>query len=219
MLFTDDIIYNISNLLSIYYFRYCKTYMLINKTFYTHIKFFLTNFNNKSEFKFYMATQLKHWRPELNFPEVLYNNFMIFDNSHSYLYWKNNSIEYHNFMEGLQNNIISYTFYKQYMCDYEPPFQSDFPCSNIYYNLDYLEFIEYIDNYSILHNDFNTYFIYYFTHIDDPRSLSFIICPFFDEYLTQISCFLYYQIVKKNTLHNHNLNWNKSTFYWEKNNS
>ena len=53
-----------------------------------------------------MATQIKHWRPELDQIDYLYNNFMIFDDYNSYLYWKNNSKTFQTEVNGLDNEII-----------------------------------------------------------------------------------------------------------------
>mgnify|MGYP006086420623 CR=1 FL=1 len=59
-------------------------------------------------------------------------------------------------------------------------------------------------NISIL--KFNTYFIYYFMEDFNLRfGISFIILPYFDEKLLEISMYHSYNIVKKNTLANHNI--------------
>ena len=102
----EDIIEKISEILSIYDYSSANKYKLINKNFKKCIEFYMNKFDYCNE-RLYMATQIKQWRPELDQIEYIYNNFMIFDDYNSYLYWKNNSKTYHNSKNSLDNEIIS----------------------------------------------------------------------------------------------------------------
>ena len=100
----EDIIEKISEILCIYDYNNINKYKLINKNK-KCIEFYIKIFDYCNK-RLYMATQIKHWRPELDQIEYIYNNFMIFDDYNSYLYWKNNSKTYHNSMNGLDNEVL-----------------------------------------------------------------------------------------------------------------
>ena len=198
----EDIIFKIAEILCIYYYRDVKKYKNISKLFNKYISNMLKKFNDCDDEYIYMASQVKHWRPELDQIDYLYNNFMIFDDYDSYLYWKNNSKTYQKGMNGLDNEIL--------MCNL---FQFSTFNKNIFSeesNKVELIFIEsdFIDkNYDTMSKLlFDTYFIYYF--IEDYKccyGISFIILPYFDKSLLELKMYHSYNIVKKNKLMNHNI--------------
>ena len=120
----NDAIYNICKYIVLFDFRQKNQYFLISKNFIKFIKEF-TKFYQKIDFSFTMATQIRHWRPELECPEVLDQNFIIFDNLNALKYWNDNSYDFHNSMQGLQSNIIKCEFFTEYFCDSNFTFFSD----------------------------------------------------------------------------------------------
>ena len=76
-----------------------------------------TRYYQNIDYPITMATQNRHWRPELDCPEVLDQNFIIFDNFDSFKYWKNNTKDFHSSMQGLQSNIIQCELFTEYFCD------------------------------------------------------------------------------------------------------
>ncbi len=198
----DDIISKISKILCIYYYKDIKKYKNISKSFNKHITNYIIHFNNNYDKYIYMATQIKHWRPELDQIDYLYDNFMIFDDYNSYLYWKNNSKTFQTGMNGVDNEIICCNLFQFFTFN-----KNIFSEENNKTELIFIEsqFID--DNYHrmpIL--SFDTYFIYYF--IEDYRccyGISFIILPYFDKDLLNLKMFHSYNIVKKNKLMNHNI--------------
>ena len=196
-----DIINKVCNALCIYYYKDVKKYKTVSKLFNQNIRDFINKINDCNESVF-MATQIKHWRPELDQIDYLYNNFMIFDDYNSYLYWKNNSKTYQTSLNGIDNEVL--------MCDL---FQFSTFNNNIFSQESQkiqLVFVkdDYITkNYNIMPKLlFDIYFIYYF--IEDYRDcygISFIILPYFDKDLLDLKMFHSYNIVKKNTLMNHNI--------------
>ena len=165
---------------------------------------------NNSQETFYMATQIKHWRPELDQIEYLHNNFMIFDDYISYLYWKNNSKTYHNSMNGLDNEVLLCDLYKFTTLNTTFSTFNNNTFLEETYEIEDTTFISpsYIEENknNISKLEFNTYFIYYFTEdFNHCYGISFIILPYFDERLLEISMYHSYNIVKKNTLANHNI--------------
>lgn len=200
-MFSDDIICKISEILCIYNYNNINKYYTINKSFYTFISNYMNKLHNCYE-RITMATQIKHWRPELSQIEYIYNNFMIFDDYNSYLYWKNNSKTYHNSMNGLDNEVISCNLF-QFTTLNKNIFaeETDKVCS-IFIDPNFIDEIAT----NIPQLLFDTYFIYYF--VEDYNScygISFIILPYFDERLLELKMYHSYNIVKKNTLHNHNI--------------
>lgn len=213
MILNDDIISTISKELCIFDFANIHNYYTINKTFYKFLKEFLTFLKNYSS-SIILVSQIRHWRPELDYPEILFNNFMICDDFNAFKLCISNSKEYHNSMEGLQNNVI--------LCE----------LSKEYHDIDLLDFIiepsmlreqSYIDSYNYIidnisdkHIDtkFDTFFIYYFTNYYismnsnagyEDGSLSFCVLPYFNELFTKRKNFHSFHRIKKNYLMNHNI--------------
>ena len=116
MIILEDIVNNICKYLVIYDFRKQTKYRLVNIIFNELIKK-ITNFYETIDYEITMATQIRHWRPELDCPEVLDQNFIIFDNFHSFKYWKNNTKDFHSCMQGLESNIIQCELFTEYFCD------------------------------------------------------------------------------------------------------
>ena len=112
----NDAIYNICKYIVLYDFRKKNQYFLISKNFIKFIKEF-TRYYQNIDYPITMATQNRHWRPELDCPEVLDQNFIIFDNFDSFKYWKNNTKDFHSSMQGLQSNIIQCELFTEYFCD------------------------------------------------------------------------------------------------------
>jgi len=205
----DDIIEKISEILCIYDYSNINKYYTINKSFHNFISKYINKLNNSQE-TFYMATQIKHWRPELDQIEYLHNNFMIFDDYISYLYWKNNSKTYTNCMNGLDNSVLLCDLYKFTTLNTTFSTFNNNTFLEETYEIEDTTFISpsYIEENknNICKLEFNTYFIYYFTEdFNHCYGISFIILPYFDERLLEISMYHSYNIVKKNTLANHNI--------------
>ncbi len=197
----EDIIEKISEILSIYDYSSVNKYKLINKNFKKCIEFYMNKFDYCNE-RLYMATQIKQWRPELDQIEYIYNNFMIFDDYNSYLYWKNNSKTFQTGMNGLDNEIICCNLFQ-----FSTFNKNIFSAENNKTELMFVE-SEFIDKHyhTMPKLLFDIYFIYYF--IEDYRccyGISFIILPYFDKGLLDLKMFHSYNIVKKNKLMNHNI--------------
>ena len=176
----DDITSKLCQVLCVYNYKDVKKYKNISKSFNKYITKYIREFNNHYDTYVYMATQVKHWRPELDQIDYLYNNFMIFDDYNSYLYWKNNSKTYHNSMNGLDNEVISCNLF-QFTTLNKNIFaeETDKVCS-IFIDPNFIDEIAT----NIPQLLFDTYFIYYF--VEDYNScygISFIILPYFDERL------------------------------------
>lgn len=197
----DDIIESISEILCIYEYTNINKYYTINKVFYNFISKYMNKLNNSQE-SFCMATQIKHWRPELDQIEYLHNNFMIFDDYISYLYWKNNSKTYHNSKNSLDNEVISCNLFQFTTLNKNIFPEETNKITSIFIDPFYIE-QQKINISKLL---FDTYFIYYFTeNYYYCYGISFIILPYFDERLLELKMFHSYNIVKKNTLANHNI--------------
>lgn len=190
----EDIIEKISEILSIYDYSSANKYKLINKNFKKCIEFYMNKFDYCNE-RLYMATQIKQWRPKLDQIKNIHNNFMIFDDYNSYLYWKNNSKTYHN--EVISCNLFQFTTLNKNIFPEETN-----KISSIFIDPFYIE-QQKINISKLL---FDTYFIYYFTeNYYYCYGISFIILPYFDKRLLELKMFHSYNIVKKNTLANHNI--------------
>ena len=197
----EDIIEKISEILCIYDYNSANKYKLINKNFKKCIEFYMNKFDYCNE-RLYMATQIKQWRPELDQIEYIYNNFMIFDDYNSYLYWKNNSKTYHNSKNSLDNEVISCNLFQFTTLNKNIFPEETNKISSIFIDPFYIE-QQKINISKLL---FDTYFIYYFTeNYYYCYGISFIILPYFDERLLELKMFHSYNIVKKNTLANHNI--------------
>jgi len=205
----DDIIETIAKILCIYDYSNINKYYTINKSFHNFISKYMDKLNNSQE-NLYMATQIKHWRPELDQIEYLHNNFMIFDNYNSYLYWKNHSKTYKNYMNGLDNGILLCDLYKFTTLNTTFSTFNNNTFLEETYEIEDTTFIShsYIEENkkNISNLKFETYFIYYFIEdFNHCYGISFIILPYFDKRLLEISMYHSYNIVKKNTLANHNI--------------
>ena len=198
----DDITSKLCQVLCVYNYKDVKKYKNISKSFNNYITKYIRAFNNHYDTYVYMATQVKHWRPELDQIDYLYNNFMIFDDYNSYLYWKNNSKTFQTGMNGLDNEIICCNLFQ-----FSTFNKNIFSEENNKTELMFVE-SEFIDKHyhTMPKLLFDTYFIYYF--IEDYRccyGISFIILPYFDKGLLDLKMFHSYNIVKKNKLMNHNI--------------
>jgi len=197
----DDITFKVSEILCIYYYKDVNKYKCISKSYNKYISKFLKKINDCDEY-IYMASQIKHWAFALDQVDYLYDNFMIFDDYNSYLYWKNNSKTYQTHTNGVDNEIL-----------YCRLFQFSTFNKNIFSeesNKVELTFVEqeFIDkNYHTMSKLlFDTYFIYYFIeNYICCYGFSFIILPYFDKNLLELKMYHSYNIVKKNKLMNHNI--------------
>ena len=200
-MFNEDIVSKISEILSIYDYSNINKYCIINKVFYNFISIYINKLNNCNE-RLYMATQIKQWRPELDQIEYIYNNFMIFDEYNSYLYWKNNSKTYHNSKNSLDNEVISCNLFQFTTLNKNIFPEETHKVTSIFIDPLFIE-QQKINISKLL---FDTYFIYYFTeNYYYCYGISFIILPYFDERLLKLKMYHSYNIVKKNTLKNHNI--------------
>lgn len=198
----EDIIFKISESLCIYHYRDVKKYKNISKSFNKYISNMLKKFNDCDDEYIYMASQVKHWRPELDQIDYLYNNFMIFDDYDSYLYWKNNSKTYHNSKNSLDNEVISCNLFQFTTLNKNIFPEETNKISSIFIDPFFIE-QQKINISKLL---FDTYFIYYFTeNYYYCYGISFIILPYFDKRLLELKMYHSYNIVKKNTLVNHNI--------------
>ena len=200
-MFSEDIISKLSEILCTYDYSNVNKYYTINKSFYNFISKYMNKLHNCYE-RIAMATQIKHWRPELSQIEYIYNNFMIFDDYNSYLYWKNNSKTYHNSKNSLDNEVISCNLFQFTTLNKNIFPEETNKISSIFIDPFYIE-QQKINISKLL---FDTYFIYYFTeNYYYCYGISFIILPYFDERLLELKMYHSYNIVKKNTLANHNI--------------
>ncbi len=76
-----DIIYNISKHLIIHDYRNKSKNSLINSKYKETIEKLDGIYSQQSSIT--MATQIRHWRPEMDCTEILDRNFIIFDNYES----------------------------------------------------------------------------------------------------------------------------------------
>mgnify|MGYP001191900029 FL=1 len=197
----EDIIEKISENLCIYDYNNVNKYKLISKNFKKCIEFYMNKFDYCNE-RLYMATQIKQWRPELDQIEYIYNNFMIFDDYNSYLYWKNNSKTYHNSKNSLDNEVISCNLFQFTTLNKNIFPEETNKISSIFIDPFFIE-QQKINISKLL---FDTYFIYYFVeNYNYCYGISFIILPYFDKRLLELKIYHSYNIVKKNILHNHNI--------------
>lgn len=110
-----DIIYNISKQLIIHDYRNKRKNSLINSKYKESIEKLDSIYSQQSSIT--MATQIRHWRPEMDCTEILDQNFIIFDNYESLKKWKENTYDFQTSMQGLESNIIRCELFVEYFCD------------------------------------------------------------------------------------------------------
>ena len=196
MIFHEDILNNI--LYYVYFEEYHKIDIIkvVSKLFYKSMLFIYNKYNIKENI--FIATNMKHYRPELDQIEYINNDFIIFDNF-SYIYkwiYSNNNTDissYHSYQPFLTKNIILLNNNKLINNDYI-----------IKYN--YINIDNGFDFRNINKLNFTEYIIYYF--YEDCTYcyvINFIILPYFDERILQKKTFLHYKKIKINTFYEHNI--------------
>lgn len=204
----DDVNQIISKNLCIFDYSNISKFMLINKSFYKYINFYLDIFNNTNE-TILMATKIKKWRSEIEQSDYIYDSFIIFDDIYYYNYW--NTItqctlthvtrEYKEIIKSnLYNTVMSSTLYTN---------KDEVTYNKINYNYINDNFYDIIKNnseYKIEKLKFDIYFIYYFAEdINLCYAIHFIILPYYDSRMKNVKDFHSYNIVKKNKICNHNI--------------
>tara|TARA_B100001173_G_scaffold311373_1_gene328446 strand:- start:4829 stop:5485 length:657 start_codon:yes stop_codon:yes gene_type:complete len=205
----EEIIDKICKKLCIYNFSNISKLILINKSISKYIKNYLNIFNTTNE-TILMATKVKVWRIEIDQSDYIYDSFMLFDNIEDYHKWDKNtecfskSCVNREYKEIIQSNLyttsISPTLYVN---------KNEKTYNNINYNYVSKEFYYDLENnikYDIDKLNFDTYFIYYFAEdINTCYAIHFLILPYFDSRMKTVKDYHSYNIVKKNTICNHNI--------------
>ena len=195
MLFSEDILNII--IYHIYFNYYHKIDMVksVSKSFY-FIMFYIFNKYNFKE-NILLATNIKHYRPEIDQIEYINNEFIIFDNVNYIKKWINKSekiTDYYSYKPFLTKEIIYVHNNKLLLNDLSK------------YNYLDITDLNSIDKY-IEKLKFTEYIIYYY-YVDCIYCyvIDFIILPYFDERLIKKKTFLYYKKININVFYNHNIN-------------
>ena len=204
----DDIIEIISENLCIYDYSNISKFMLISKTFYKCINFYLDIFNNTNE-TILMATKIKKWRSEIDQSDYIYDSFILFDDISYYNYWYNITQctvthvtrEYKEIIKcNLYNTVMSSTLYTN---------KDEVTYNKVNYNYindDFYDIIKNNSEYKINKLKFDKYFIYYFAEdISLCYAIHFLILPYYDSRMKNVKDFHSYNIIKKNKMCNHNI--------------
>ena len=155
-----------------------------------------------------MATKVKVWRIEIDQSDHISDSFMLFDNLEDYCKWdKNTKCFSKNGINREYKEIIESNLYRINPSIF---INSEIRLhNNINYNYVSKEFyydLEYNIKYDINKLKFDTYFIYYFAEdIITCYSIHFLILPYYDNRMKTIKDYHSYNIVKKNTICNHNI--------------
>ena len=178
-------------------------FILVDKKFCEYIKYYLYILNNTIE-SIYMATKVKIWRAEIDQSDYIYDSFILFDDMNYFNQWDKNTKCIHTSMNREYKEIIKSELYIN-KNTYE------YIYNNICYNIVSEDFynLEHDTEYNICEIDklkFDTYFIYYFTEdLIYCYAIHFIILPYYDSRIKDIENYHSYNVVKKNTLCNHNI--------------
>ena len=204
----DDIIEIISENLCIFdYSNICK-FMLINKSFYKYINFYLDIFNNTNE-TILMATKIKKWRSEIDQSDYIYDSFILFDDISYYNYWYNITQCSDTYVTKEYKEIIKSNLYNTVMSSTLYTNKDEVTYNKINYNYINDNFYDKIKNnseYKIEKLKFDTYFVYYFAEdISLCYAIHFLILPYYDSRMKNVKDFHSYNIVKKNQICNHNI--------------
>jgi len=207
--FAEEIIDKICKNLCIYDFSNIGKFILINKNCSKYIKYYLNIFNTTNE-TILMATKVKVWRIEIDQSDYIYDSFMLFDNIEDYHKWDKNTECFsktgvnREYKEIIQSNLYTTSISPILYIN-----KNEHTYNNINYNYVSKEFYYDLENnikYDIDKLNFDTYFIYYFAEdINTGYSIHFIILPYFDSRMKTVKDYYNYNIVKKNTICNHNI--------------
>lgn len=211
----DELFVEIAKNICIYDYNNISKFLIVNKMFNKHVKYYQDIINNTNE-TILMATKVKIWRSEIDQSDHISDSFMLFDNWKSYMNWYTNTKcfskscvnrEYKKIIQSsLYTSSLSPTLYinknekTQHYINYN------------YLDIDY----NYLDvdfcnlenqiNYKLDELKFDTYFIYYFA--EDIRlcyAIHFLILPYYDSRMETVEDFHSFNVVKKNTICNHNI--------------
>lgn len=205
----EEIIDKICKNLCTYDFSNISKFILISKNFSKYIKYYLNIFNTTNE-TIFMATKVKVWRIEIDQSDYIYDSFMLFDNIEDYLKWdKNTKCFSENGMNNEYKEIIQSNLYTTSISPTLYINKNEKTHHNISYNYINEKFYNDLENnikYNIDNLNFDIYFIYYFAEdINTCYAIHFLILPYFDSRMKTVKDYHSYNIVKKNTICNHNI--------------
>lgn len=194
MFYNYDILYNILYFVYKYNYAEFNSFIKITNKNFNIIYNKLKNIFNISE-ELYMATNIKHYRPELEQVEYIWGNFIIF----------NNKININNLNIWMKNStLIKYHSYNPYIIKLIIPI-----ITNTLYNKEYFNDIIDINNLKKknFQYKFKEYFIYYFwKDLNTCYNINIIILPYYNHNLTKNKFYLHYNLIKINEIYNHNIN-------------
>jgi len=204
----DELFVEIAKNVCIYDYSNINKFLIVNKMFNKHIKYYQDIFNTTNE-TILMATKVKIWRGEIDQSDHISDSFMLFDNFKSYNNWYVNtkcfskSCVNREYKEIIETSLYTSSISPSLYIDKNEKTQH-------YINYNYLDVdfynLENQINYKIDELKFDTYFIYYFAEdIRDCFAIHFLILPYYDSRMESVEDFHSYNIVKKNTICNHNI--------------
>lgn len=210
----DDIIEVISKNLCVYNYSNISKFNLINKSFNKYINSYLDIFNNTNE-TILMATKIKKWRSEIDQSDYIYDSFILFDNITYYNHWNNNTHCNSTYVTKECKEIIKSNLYSTNVSSTLYSNKNEVTYNKINYNYINDDFYDIIKDkkknnskYKIDKLKFDTYFIYYFAEdISLCYAIHFLILPYYDSRMKNVKDFHSYNIVKKNTICNHNIKY------------
>lgn len=204
-----EIIEEISKNLCIYDFSNINKFILINKEFNKCVKYYLDIFNTTNE-TILMATKVKIWRSEIDQSDHIFGSFMLFDNFESYNNWDINtkcfskSCVYREYKKIIETSLYTSSISPSLYID-----NNEGTYHNINYNYVcpwFYNDLKYSINYEVNKLHFDTYFIYYFAEdIRECYAIHFLILPYYDSRMKTVKDYHSYNVVKKNTICNHNI--------------
>lgn len=197
MLFPEEIINIILNY--IYFKQYSKIDIikLVSNVFYKSMYYIYEKYNIKEDIL--IATNIKHYRPEIEQIEYITNDFIIFDNFKYVDKWininnKKNPSSYRSYGALITKDILFITNNK--LIPTKNIMKYNYVDKNIDYNLtniNKLNFKEYI-------------IYYYYEDCIYCYAINFIILPYFDERILEKKTFLHYKKIKTNKFYKHDIN-------------
>ena len=193
MIFNNDLVEYICNILCIYSYNNCDIYKFINRQFNINIKKKINELNNTNH-NILMATHIKHWKHCIEQTPYIYSEFIIFDDFKFINEWINSNIDYSK-LDWTEDNTI----YREII------------------DINLHEYYTY-NNYKYLENDiiltdkykfkYDLYFIYYlYDDLYTCLGIKIIILPYFDERLINKETFIQYKKIRKNIFYNHNIEY------------
>ena len=199
-----ELIEIISKNLCIYDYCNISKFMLINNEFSKYIKYYSNILDNTNE-TIHLATKVKCWRSEIDQSDYIYDSFILFDDISYFNNWEKNTKCIHTNMNREYKEIIVTDLYSSYITPTLYNNRQEETKYSISYNYLSEEFFTNIE-YKIDKFKFDIYFIYYFaTDLNCFYAIHFLILPYYDCRMKNVKDFHSYNVVKKNTVSNHNI--------------